>query len=338
MSAVRTVFDDNEYATRFNRLDGAINNLAFNIRKDWKNVPAWLQGVVSEDAHTVGTKEMTAAGRAYITRLLVDDIFNRYFHPGLEPNLSRHLKSIEQNIRRLGNAATGEDRENQLDRLSFWRRTTLDGLADMLQSQTATDNREQLTKFLVEKLTASLEMNLNTPPPPGLENSVAMIVELAVGIAANIPLESRDVTVEYFLPGTPIAESHMKIETALPPFAAPASDPLSKADGGHDSSSQLDPDGKESSSSSTANSAANQTRKKSVFGTLMGKKPQSQSEPPRPSSQPLSIQSAKDTEAEQRAKENGSRIRFSASVAVEVRGKNGVNVMVKAAVYPFASA
>lgn len=323
MSAVRTVLDDNEYATRFSRLDGAINNLAFNIRKDWKHVPAWLQGVVSDDAHVVGTKEMTAAGRACITRLLVDEVFDQYFHPDLEVNLSRQLKSIEQNIRSLGYAATGEDRENQLDRLSFWRCTTLDGLESLLQSKEAADNRQKLTNSLVEKIAASLCMNLNDPPPPGLDNSVAMIVELAVSIAASMPLESRNLMVEYPLPGSPIAESHMKLETALQ--APPPQPPVDS-----DSHDQPDPNGKDSSSSSSA------PRKKSVFGTLMGKKSSpAQPESPRPSSQP-SLQSGKEAEQHKDVDDGESRIRFAAFVAVEVQGKNGRNVIVKAPVYPLA--
>ncbi|KAL1957326.1 hypothetical protein VTO42DRAFT_6115 [Malbranchea cinnamomea] len=348
MSAVRTVLDDNEYANRFGRLDGAINNLAFNIRKHWKNVPAWLQGVVNEDAHTVGTKEMTAVGRAFITRLLVDELFNRYFHPSLEPNLSQQLKSIEHNVRRMGNSVTEEEKENRLDRLSFWRRTTLDGLDDVLKSKTAVDNRAQLIKFLVAKLTASLEMNLNTPPPPGLENGVAMIVELAVGIAANIPLESRDLTITYFLPGSPIIESQMKVETTLPPLANSTSDPRPMSEQhsgeGHDSGHAESNDNKDSASSSTANSAgANQGRKRSVFGALMGKKPtagpQNQpSEPSRPgsASQRQDSKDHDESEASPRGKETENRIRFAAFVAVEAHGKNGGHVIVKAPVYPLA--
>src|SRR5205823_3858766 len=63
ISMSRTSLDDNEYATRFNRLDGAVNNLAFMIRKDWKSVPGWLLPFVNADAHIKGTKEMTAVGR-----------------------------------------------------------------------------------------------------------------------------------------------------------------------------------------------------------------------------------------------------------------------------------
>ena len=96
----RTSLDDNEYSNRFQRLDGAINNLAFNVRKDWKAVPPWLSPYVNIDATTKVTKEMTAVGRACISRWLVDEIFDRVFHPALEPGLSASLKIIERNLRR----------------------------------------------------------------------------------------------------------------------------------------------------------------------------------------------------------------------------------------------
>lgn len=365
MSAVRTVLDDNAYTTRFSRLDGAINNLAFNIRKHWKHVPGWLHGVVGDDAHTVGTKEMTAAGRACITRLLVDEIFDRYFHPCLEPNLSRSLKLIEHNVRGgMGKAVTEEEKDNQLDRLSFWRRTTLDGLEEALQSKTADEHGAHLTKALVEKLTASLAMDLKDPPPPDLQNGVEMIVELAVGLAANIPLESRDVRLEYFLPGTFVSESHMKVETALPPLPlsafesrqladvsdpqGPSSSQVELVPGDHGSHGQEN--GKDTSSSSSA-SQQHQTiregRRRTVFGNLIRQpKPQqsgggssgggggARGPSPKPQSEAQRPKSASHRD-EDGGKDDGGRIRFAAFFAVEVRSKSASNVLVKAPVYPF---
>ena len=52
LSQSRTSLDDNEYANRFSRLDGAINNLAFNIRKEWKAVNKCLSTCVKKDATT----------------------------------------------------------------------------------------------------------------------------------------------------------------------------------------------------------------------------------------------------------------------------------------------
>ena len=46
-----------------------------------------------------------------------------------------------------------------------------------------------------------------------------MIVELAVGIAANLPLESRDVAITYPLPGEIVQPRVMEVEKApLPPL------------------------------------------------------------------------------------------------------------------------
>ncbi|EER39957.1 conserved hypothetical protein [Histoplasma capsulatum H143] len=375
MATSRTVLDDSEYMTRFSRLDGAINNLSFNIRKEWRSIPIWLQGFVNEDAVAVGTKEMTAAGRAYVSRWLVDEIFDRLFHPGLELNLSRTLKMIEHNVRRGAKIASEEDRENHLSKLSAWRRTTLDGLGEILQSRTAEENRSQLIKNLVEKLTASLEMHLKAPPPPGLENGVSMIVELAVGISANIPFESREIAIEYFLPGSPISDTYMKLEVSLPPLVG-LSEPQSavdrieqgsptkgmKASVAAESSSPLEVDrenGKDSSSSSTAQSGQSpvpsaqpkEPRKKSVFGSLMSKKPhssssggaaQGQSEQQARPASALTREKERE-EAEFREGDNGtnanagtnqnSRIRFAAFVAVEVRSKGVGNVIVQAPVY-----
>jgi hypothetical protein len=225
LSMSRTSLDDNEYATRFNRLDGAINNLSFNIRKHWKGVPPWLGPYVNKDAHTVGTKEMTAVGRACITRWVVDEILDRYFHPSIEAALSSQLKIIEKNIRRNAQSSaihSEEHRDDLTTKLTNWRLTTLEGLQDSIMGPQANEYRNLLTQALSEKLTASLQKNLTDPPPPGLESGVGMIIELAVGIAANLPIESRDVCIEYFMPGMPIMEGYMKLEPGMPPLLNPA--------------------------------------------------------------------------------------------------------------------
>lgn len=360
MAFSRTVLDDNEYTSRFNRLDGAVKELAFSLRKHWKSVPTWLQAYVNEDAHTVGTKEMTAVGRAVITRWLVDEIFERHFHPGLEPNLSVQLKNIEMNLRRQqAKAYTEEDRENVITRISNWRRTTLDGLDDVLQSKAAQDCRTQLIDHLVEKLAASLEMHLKDPAPPDLGSGARMIVENAIGIAEKIPLESRDVCVEYFPPGTPVTETLMKVETTLPPLSKPGQDPpslaqepspadrekgpMSQEGDGQDEDVDVDGDtGKDASSASTAASSPDGTsfspsqqreqRKRSVFGNLIGKKANAQAQ-----QEPTPSREAKESLEAQGNSGSPARIRFAAFMAVEVQGKGATNVLIKAPVYPIES-
>lgn len=221
MSASRTQLDDTEYATRFTRLDGAISNLAFNYRKDWVTIPFWLAPMVNKDAHKVKSKEMTPVGRAYITRWITDEVWDRYFHPSIEPTLSAHLKTIERTIRFQAHITSAEEMENHLAKLAHWRLTTVEGLSEMLSSPQAEEWRKSLISYLVEKLVASLGMHFVDPMPAGVEQSVLSIIELAVGIAANTALESRDIYIQYPLPGTLISETYMKTETSLPPLISP---------------------------------------------------------------------------------------------------------------------
>lgn len=304
MAVSRTVLDDNEYGSRFNRLEGAIKDLSFSIRKDWKSIPAWLQGYVNDDAHTVGTKEMMAIGRAVISRWLVDEIFHRHFHPGLEPNLSIQLKGIEMNLRQQQvKAVTEEDKENAIAKISNWRRATFDGLGDTVQGKAAEDNRAQLTDRLIEKLVASLEMDLTDPPPAGLEGSARTIVENTIGIAEKIPLESRDVCIDYYPPGTVLNEALMKPEAGIPALTNVKEPPAEMEQAEDDSSS------------STDGSPAKEKRK--LF-SWMGKK----TSPGR---------SGKKDEGPTK-----QTIRFSSFLSAEVRGKGPTNVLMKAPVYVYA--
>ncbi|KAL7811090.1 hypothetical protein V8C26DRAFT_226205 [Trichoderma gracile] len=213
MSQSRTALDDNEYVNRFNRLNGAINNLSFNIRKDWRRLPQWLEKFVSPDALKTGKQEMTAVGRAVITKWVVDEIFNKVFHPDLEAGFSAQLKEIELHIR--GNAYTMHSQE-EFDALTTkvvnWRMATLDGLQHKLNSTTSADNRASLITKMTTNLAAHLYQFLIEPPPAGVEGSTSMIVELAVGIAANLPRESRDVTIMYPLPGDVLQAAFMEVE------------------------------------------------------------------------------------------------------------------------------
>lgn len=247
MSQSRTALDDNEYVNRFNRLNGAINNLAFNIRKDWRRLPQWLENCVSPDALKTGKQEMTAVGRAVITKWIVDEVFNKCFHPDLDAALSSQLKEIELNIR--GNAYTMHSQE-EFDALTTkvvnWRMATLDGLQQKLSSSAAADNRASLITKTQTNLTAHLYQFLVEPPPAGVDGSTSMIMELAVGIAANLPRESRDVTIQYPLPGDVLQAGVMDVEkTPLPPLDGQKEGESSKPD------SDADKDKSSSSGDST---------------------------------------------------------------------------------------
>ncbi|KAF2683779.1 hypothetical protein K458DRAFT_389705 [Lentithecium fluviatile CBS 122367] len=226
LSLSRTSWDDSEYGARFGRLDGLIAQLAFSIRKDWKSIPQMFQVVVNKNAVETGKQEMTAVGRAYISNWLVENIFDKYFHPDLEPKFSTQLKAVQNNIRRFASTShTTEDEDALVAKVINWRLATLEGLADQLRSPQATTNRTSLTDSLNEQLIASLQMYLNEPAPPDLNGGVPMIVELAVSIAQHVPLESREVHIEYFPPGHGIVSEVMKLETGVPALTDPIREP-----------------------------------------------------------------------------------------------------------------
>ncbi|KAL8680474.1 MAG: hypothetical protein Q9186_003317 [Xanthomendoza sp. 1 TL-2023] len=361
----RTSLDDNEYINRFSRLDGAINNLAFNIRREWRSVPPWLAPAVNKDATTNPTKEMTAVGRACISRWLVDELFDRFFHPALEPALSTQLKIIEKNLRRFAAPTpSDEEKDGLMSKISNWRLSTLEGLNEVFLSPSATENRNALTSILVEKMIGALNMNLKDPAPAGLEGGVAMIVELAVGIAANLPLESRDVFVEYIYPNSRIDENVMKFETGLPPLTNPGEgiieesshSSMERDSHGNDENDSLK-ESEEVESPQQSQKAEKevqqqqqqqqqqQTQQKSkksgMFGGFMGgKKANSipggsgvvaqQQQQQAQKEQSMAATAAKEQQVKEVKEE---KVRFCAFMAVEVRGRS---VLVKAPVWTHA--
>lgn len=307
ISQSRTALDDSEYTTRFNRLNGAINNLSFNIRKDWKSLPSWIDRYVSVEALRTGKQEMTAVGRAVIARWVLEEVFNKCFHPGLDMELSRHLKDIEQNIRRFSYTLTSQEEFDALtSKVVSWRMATLEGLQQALQSQESQDNRVDFTTLVSGNLTAHLYQHLVEPPPAGVEGSVAMIVELAVGIAANLSLESRDVAVTYPLPGDTIQADFMELEKAgLPPL----------------------PDSEDAEDSGQDGDKSKRDKPKSGMLNMLGGVPP-------PGSRKGSVVSNTDMDAPSATPavpaKDTTKVRFAGFVAVEVRGRQ---VLVKAPVW-----
>ncbi|KAJ5087031.1 hypothetical protein NUU61_008338 [Penicillium alfredii] len=323
MAVSRTVLDDNEYTNRFQRLDGAIKDLAFSVRKEWRGIPPWLHGQVTDDAVSVGTKEMTAVGRAIISRWLVDEIFHRHFHPALEPHFSMQLKSIEMNLRRQqARPATDEDRDNAAVRLSNWRRTTFDGLGDILIGPAAEEHRAELIEHLSAELASFMGSQLHEPALAGLEAGVRMIIENSINIAEKIPLEARDVCVEYFPPNIQLADLYMKVEGGLPPLNHPLVGP-----GDHEAEEPPTTEGDSSSGSNSGPGEGQPRAKKSVFGALMGRKSAPEANRPAAGNSP-------DDKADlPESAPAPTRIRFASFLAVEVRGKAPSTVLIKAPVW-----
>ncbi|KAK5091645.1 hypothetical protein LTR05_001830 [Lithohypha guttulata] len=225
LSMSKTSLDDAQYANRFERLSGAIQNLAFNIRKDWRRLPNWLAPACNRDACATGTKEMTAVGRACISRWLFEHIFQTVFHPGIDERLSHELKSMDRALRRSPSVLTEEQRDDLLTKVTTWRLTTCEALSEVLHSRQSEAHTEALSRRLADELCAYLHSLLNVPAPPNLEGYLQPIVAQALSISANLPLESRDICIDYYYPGTPMNETFMKLETGMTPLVQPGSAP-----------------------------------------------------------------------------------------------------------------
>jgi hypothetical protein len=308
LSQSRTSLDDNEYATRFQRLDGAIKEIAFSIRKDWKVIPQWLLPFVNQDAAKIGTKEMTAVGRACISRWIADEIFSRCFHPALDPELSTELKRIEQNVRRFATPpSTQEETDALTSKVVQWRLTTIEGLSQRLNSAQALDARSNFTDMAVSNLTAHLLNHLQDgSSAQNIQGNATSIIELAVGIASHLPLESRDIVISYPLPGEAIA-SFMKVEQSLPALDNPGQEPLELNLNSND-----DKDEEAGKPENSGKLTKKQDKSKSML-TALG--------PPQSSSngKKLSVSSSNSGEANEKFKDG--RIRFAGFMGIEVRGR-----------------
>jgi hypothetical protein len=340
LSLSRTSWDDSEYGTRFNRLDGLIAQLSFSIRKEWKTIPKFLHPVVNKTAVETGKQEMTAVGRAFISHWLVENIFEKYFHPDLEPGFSTQLQSIAMNIRRFSPPChSPEDEDSLAAKVINWRLATLEGLADTLRAPQAEKYREVLIEMLNEKLIASLQSHMNDPAPPDLNGGVPMIIELAIGIAQHLPLESREVHIEYFLPGHGIVTEFMKIESGIPALTAPILD-LDEADRASVRSvASRDMDNISLVEQEQNAQAPKEEKKRGVFGFGGGSK--------KPTTAPASLGKRESNlgagGSQQSLSQNppGSssgpkdeaptpRVRMAVGVAVQIRGKS---ILMKAPVY-----
>lgn len=313
MSQSRTALDDSEYSLRFNRLNGAINNLAFNIRKDWSSLPGWIERYVTADAVKTGKQEMTAVGRAVISCWVMEEIFNKCFHPALDVNLSCHLKQIEQNIRLHSYTMSSQEEFDALTaKVVTWRMATLEGLQQVLNSPESGEHRADFTKMTTSNLTATLYRYLSDPPPAGVDGSASMIVELAVGIAANLPLESRDVALTYPMPGDLIQLDIMEPEkTPLPPLPELVDEPEDNV--------------------KEAEKAAKREKTKSGMLTMLGGVPHPASS--RKGSTASILTDTTTPAATAPPPKDAPRVRFAGFVGVEVRGRQ---VLSKAPVWPIA--
>ena len=321
LSQSRTSLDDSEYMTRFQRLDGATTNLAFNIRKDWRSVPSWLAQYVNQDALKIGKQEMTGVGRACITRFLVDEIFNKTFHPGLEGELSTSLKNIEQNIRRFSPTLNNQEESDALTaKVVQWRLATLDGLRDVLNSTESEEYRKQFARVATTNLTASLINFLSEPAPAGIEDSAHMIVELAVSIASNLPLESRDISIVYPMPGDLLQPFIMKVEGGIPPLENPGAETSSEVDASSTGSGDKDETASKDSEKADAKAARKEkTKSTGMLQAMMGGN-SGGAAAKKPVVSP-SGETSSDGKSKASTEDGTQKVRFAGFVGIEVRGR-----------------
>lgn len=218
LSASRTSLDDTEYIKRLDSLDGSVRDLAFSIRKHWRSLPDWLVPCVSPDAARQGGKEMIAAGRAFVSRWLYEEVFERCFHPALPAELSRGLKTCQRELSRpLASTSTTASTSDDTSRATTWRLATLDGLASLLNPSLPSTSAAiaAFTSTYTSLLVEALKQHLSDPLSEGvrIEASVAGVVEAAVRIAVHLPLESREVVVEYHFPDAAFEGAGMKVES-----------------------------------------------------------------------------------------------------------------------------
>ena len=332
LSQSRTSLDDSEYTTRFSRLDGLVAQLAFSIRKSWRTVPSWLVNSVNKDAVATGKQEMTAAGRAFISCWLVEEVFDKYFHPDLEPMLSAQLKTISRNIRRFAPPAqTAEEEEYLTAKVVNWRLSTLEGLQESLRSPQCPANRSHLTDQLKEHLVAALAVHLQDPPPSDLEGGVHMIIELVVSIAIHLPLESRDVQIEYFVPGYSIMQDQMKLETGIPPLTLSIADDAAERGSVKSAVSDIT----DNTENSTAHGEQPSSKKRSMLSALTGtgkskeRQPHEQRKHAAGAGGSSSSLNRPDSSQGTRA-DMPPRVRMAAGIGVQIRGRS---VLVKAPVF-----
>jgi hypothetical protein len=290
LSQNRTSLDDSEYTTRFQRLDGAIKEIAHGIRKEWKAIPTWLAPFVNVDAMKTGSKEMTAVGRAAISRWIADEIFGRCFHPSLNINLSAELKNIEHNLRFYGpQPTTTAEHETLTTKIVQWRLTTMEGLSYIVGSEHSQEARKEYTQLCVNRLTAYLMEHLEESSAPNIEGNATSIVELAVGIASHLPLESRDIIIRYPLPGDHI-QSCMRVEAPLPPLES-----MADSDNGNGGPSTKKDDNQEDAKAKRLGKSKSVVQRKPEAGT--------------------------ETSGEGKVKDGADKVRFAAFMGVEVRGR-----------------
>ncbi|GAP93384.2 putative nb-arc and ankyrin domain protein [Rosellinia necatrix] len=208
--------NDNEQYSRFDLLDIAITNLAFNIRRSWRSVPTWIEGYITDDAMKTGKREMVAVGRAIITQWVVTEIFDKYYHPGLEGGMNHSLKVVEKSIRRSSHRI---ESNTQLDAtVQTWRGATWAMIQHMLNSNQSQEKLIRLKETTTENLLASISQQLTSLQSPGIVENTSAIANYAIDIASDIATDTRDVVITLPQSGDLLRPDVMELQRGFPPL------------------------------------------------------------------------------------------------------------------------
>lgn len=316
---------------------------------------------------------MTAVGRAVLSKWLIDEVFNKFFHPDLDQHLSKQLKSCHNNIRKNAPIATNPEEEEALtSKLVNWRLATIEGFAEQLRGPQATANRELLIKSLNESLTATMEMYVVDPNHEDfleLKANVSPIIELTINIISHLPLESREIVVEHYPPGHGIMGEQMTVESGIPPLAQPCADGVLQhrdsesaeraslasatsdlkdmasvgTGGGEDDSQQSSPQGQPGPQQQQQQPDGKRSGSRSMFSSIMGgggKKLQQSEARQREREQQLGATRTGDNGGSQVSLQSAPpkeelppRVRIATGLSVRIHGKG---VLWKATVFPTA--
>jgi hypothetical protein len=165
----------------------------------------------------------------------------------------------------------------------------MEGLSYIVGSEHSQEARKEYTQLCVNRLTAYLMEHLEESSAPNIEGNATSIVELAVGIASHLPLESRDIIIRYPLPGDHI-QSCMRVEAPLPPLES-----MADSDNGNDGPSTKKDDNKEDAKAKRLGKSKSVVQRKPEAGT--------------------------ETSGEGKVKDGADKVRFAAFMGVEVRGR-----------------
>ncbi|RYP25232.1 hypothetical protein DL765_000113 [Monosporascus sp. GIB2] len=162
-----------ELSKKLDRLFDAVDILSMQLEKGSDSLLPQMDDSTSEDGPSSKTPwpEVLAKGRAVVSRGIIEEIFNKCFHPSLDVDLSRQLKEID--IR--------------TSAVMRWRSTTLEGLGDALGAAEGSRNRDsfaaQTTRNFMDHIFRQL---WHRPSEKQIGTTISLIVEQAIDIAADI--------------------------------------------------------------------------------------------------------------------------------------------------------